>query len=100
MRTPLAEELGLEFPIFAFTHCRDVVVEVCKAGGMGVFGVAAHSAKNLEAELRWIEERIGDKPYGVDLLLPTKFAGSDRQGGFDDGGNADVSAGPARLCAE
>jgi NAD(P)H-dependent flavin oxidoreductase YrpB (nitropropane dioxygenase family) len=82
MRTPLAEELGLEFPIFAFTHCRDVVVEVVKAGGMGVFGVAAHSADGLEAELRWIEERIGDKPYGVDLLLPTKFAGSDR-GGFD-----------------
>jgi NAD(P)H-dependent flavin oxidoreductase YrpB (nitropropane dioxygenase family) len=82
MRTPLAEELGLEFPIFAFTHCRDVVVEVCKAGGMGVFGVAAHSADGLEAELRWIEERIGDKPYGVDLLLPTRFAGSDR-GGFD-----------------
>ncbi len=82
MHTPLAEELGLEFPIFAFTHCRDVVVEVCKAGGMGVFGVAAHSAEGLEAELRWIEERIGDKPYGVDLLLPAKFAGSDR-GGFD-----------------
>jgi len=82
MRTPLAVELGLEFPIFAFTHCRDVVVEVCRAGGMGVFGVAAHSAEGLEAELRWIEERIGDKPYGVDLLLPTKFAGSDR-GGFD-----------------
>jgi len=82
MRTPLAEELGLEFPIFALTHCRDVVVEVCRAGGMGVFGVAAHSAGGLEAELRWIEERIGDRPYGVDLLLPTKFAGSDR-GGFD-----------------
>ena len=28
MHTPLCDELGIEFPIFAFTHCRDVVVEV------------------------------------------------------------------------
>ena len=81
MRTPLAEELGIEFPVFAFTHCRDVVAAVSNAGGMGVFGVAAHSPEGLEAELKWIEDHVGDKPYGVDLLLPTKFAGSDR-GGF------------------
>ncbi len=82
MQTPLAEELGLEFPIFAFTHCRDVAAAVSKAGGLGVLGVAGHSAKGLSAELEWIENEIGDKPYGVDLLLPAKFAGSDR-GGFD-----------------
>jgi NAD(P)H-dependent flavin oxidoreductase YrpB (nitropropane dioxygenase family) len=82
MRTKLAEELGLEFPIFAFTHCRDVAAAVSKAGGVGVLGVAAHSLANLSMELDWIENEIGDKPYGVDLLLPAKFVGSDR-GGFD-----------------
>jgi NAD(P)H-dependent flavin oxidoreductase YrpB (nitropropane dioxygenase family) len=82
MRTKLAEELGLEFPIFAFTHCRDVAAAVSKAGGLGVLGVAAHSLANLSMELDWIENEIGDKPYGVDLLLPAKFVGSDR-GGFD-----------------
>ncbi len=82
MRTPLAEELGLEFPIFAFTHCRDVAAAVSKAGGLGVLGVAGHSPKGLRQELEWIENEIGDKPYGVDLLLPANFAGSDR-GGFD-----------------
>ena len=51
MRTKLAEELGLEFPVFAFTHCRDVAAAVSKAGGMGVFGVAAHSAA---VRMRWI----------------------------------------------
>ena len=81
MQTKLAEELGLEFPIFAFTHCRDVAAAVSKAGGLGVLGVAGHSMKNLKMELDWIEKEVGDKPYGVDLLLPTKFAGSDR-GGF------------------
>ena len=82
MHTRLAEELGLEFPIFAFTHCRDVAAAVSKAGGLGVLGVAGHSLGNLKMELEWIENEVGDKPYGVDLLLPTKFVGSDR-GGFD-----------------
>ncbi len=82
MNTKLAEELGLEFPIFAFTHCRDVAAAVSKAGGLGVLGVAGHSLDNLKIELAWIEKEVGGKPYGVDLLLPTKFVGSDR-GGFD-----------------
>jgi NAD(P)H-dependent flavin oxidoreductase YrpB (nitropropane dioxygenase family) len=82
MHTKLAEEMGLEFPIFAFTHCRDVAAAVSKAGGLGVLGVAGHSIDNLKMELDWIENEIGDKPYGVDLLLPARFVGSDR-GGFD-----------------
>lgn len=82
MNTRLARELGLEFPIFAFTHCRDVAAAVSKAGGLGVLGVAAHSVKNLRAELEWIEKEIGDKPYGVDLLLPAKFVGSESKGGL------------------
>jgi NAD(P)H-dependent flavin oxidoreductase YrpB (nitropropane dioxygenase family) len=82
MQSQLAKDLGIEFPIFAFTHCRDVAAEVSKAGGLGVLGVAGHSLKNLKAELEWIENEVGDKPYGVDLLLPAKFVGSDR-GGLD-----------------
>ncbi len=73
MRTQLAKDLGLEFPIFAFTHCRDVAAAVSKAGGLGVLGVAGHSLEHLRMELEWIENEVGDKPYGVDLLLPTKF---------------------------
>jgi NAD(P)H-dependent flavin oxidoreductase YrpB (nitropropane dioxygenase family) len=82
MRTKLAEELGLEFPIFAFTHCRDVAAAVSKAGGLGVLGVAGHSLKSLQMELEWIEREVGGRPFGVDLLLPAKFVGSDR-GGLD-----------------
>ncbi len=80
MRSQLAQEMGLEFPIFAFTHCRDVAAAVSKAGGLGVLGVAGHSPKGLGAELEWIEKEVGDKPYGVDLLLPSKFVGSDKGG--------------------
>ena len=68
--------LKIEFPLFAFSHCRDVVVEVSKAGGMGVFGaVDVRSAQAFEAELKWIDEHIGGKPYGVDFIVPNNFEG-------------------------
>ena len=71
---------GIDVPIFAFSHCRDVVAEVSKVGGMGVLGVTGHSPEMLEIELKWIEEEVGDAPYGVDVLLPAKFIGSDEGG--------------------
>jgi NAD(P)H-dependent flavin oxidoreductase YrpB (nitropropane dioxygenase family) len=82
MRTAVCEMLDIEFPILAFSHCRDVVAEVTKAGGFGVLGAVAHSPEQLEIDLRWIEEQVGGKPYGVDLLLPQKFVGAD-EGGLD-----------------
>ena len=77
MRTPLCDELGIEFPIFAFTHCRDVVAAVSKAGGFGVLGAVGFTPEQLEVELQWIDEHIGDKPYGVDIVIPGKYEGMD-----------------------
>jgi NAD(P)H-dependent flavin oxidoreductase YrpB (nitropropane dioxygenase family) len=82
MRTRVADMLGVEFPICAFSHCRDVVAAVSNAGGFGVLGAVAHSPERLETELSWIEEQTGGKPYGVDLLLPPKYVGAER-GGID-----------------
>jgi NAD(P)H-dependent flavin oxidoreductase YrpB (nitropropane dioxygenase family) len=82
MRTRVAELLGVEFPICAFSHCRDVVAGVTNAGGFGVLGAVAHSPQRLQNELTWIEEQTGGKPFGVDLLLPPNYVGSD-QGGID-----------------
>ncbi|MBI1813746.1 MAG: nitronate monooxygenase [Deltaproteobacteria bacterium] len=75
MRTELCDQLGIEFPIFAFSHCRDVVVAVSKAGGFGVLGAVGFSPDQLEIELKWIDEHIGDKPYGVDIVIPGKYEG-------------------------
>jgi NAD(P)H-dependent flavin oxidoreductase YrpB (nitropropane dioxygenase family) len=76
MKSPLCSRFGIEFPLFAFSHCRDVVVEVSKAGGMGVFGaVDVRSPEAFEAELKWIDEHVDGKPYGVDFIVPAKFAG-------------------------
>jgi NAD(P)H-dependent flavin oxidoreductase YrpB (nitropropane dioxygenase family) len=85
MRTRITEMMGIDFPIFAFTHCRDVVAAVSGAGGMGVLGAVAHTPEQLDVDLKWIRERTGGKPFGVDLLMPRKYAGAD-QGGLDAAG--------------
>lgn len=73
MRTPICDKLGCELPIFAFSHCRDVVVEVTKAGGFGVLGASTFSPEQLEAELRWIDQHVDGRPYGVDVIIPTRY---------------------------
>lgn len=73
MRTPICERLGCEAPIFAFSHCRDVVVEATRAGGFGVLGAVSFSAEQLERELKWIDEHVDGKPYGVDVLIPSNY---------------------------
>jgi len=75
VHTPLCDELGIEFPIFAFTHCRDVVVAVSKAGGFGVLGAVGFTPEQLEIECTWIDEHIGDHSYGVDIVIPNKYEG-------------------------
>ncbi len=75
MRTELCERLGIEFPIFAFTHCRDVVAAVSNAGGFGVLGAVGFSPAQLELELKWIDEHVGQRPYGVDLVIPSRYEG-------------------------
>ncbi len=67
---------GSEFPIVAFSHCRDVVAAVSKAGGLGVLGATTHTPEQLEVELRWIDEAVEGKPYGVDVLVPQKLSGT------------------------
>ena len=75
MRTELCDELGIEFPIFAFTHCRDVVAAVSNAGGFGVLGAVGFSPEQLQTELEWIDDHVGDNPYGVDIVIPGAYDG-------------------------
>lgn len=71
MRTAATELFDIEVPIFAFSHCRDVVAEVSKAGGFGVLGAAYFTREQLKQELRWIDQHVGGRPYGVDILMPS-----------------------------
>jgi NAD(P)H-dependent flavin oxidoreductase YrpB (nitropropane dioxygenase family) len=74
MNSELCRRLGIEFPLFAFSHCRDVVAEVSRAGGFGVFGATSVSPEQLELELRWIDQHAEGKPYGVDVLVPENMS--------------------------
>jgi NAD(P)H-dependent flavin oxidoreductase YrpB (nitropropane dioxygenase family) len=76
MRSPICTMLGIEFPLLAFSHCRDVVAAVSRAGGFGVFGATAHSPESLEQELAWIDAHVEGKPYGIDVLIPENMSTS------------------------
>ena len=73
MNSELCKMLGIEFPLFAFSHSRDVVAEVTNAGGFGVLGAVGLTPESLEIEMNWIDERVQGKPYGIDLLIPTRW---------------------------
>jgi hypothetical protein len=70
LHTKLCDMLGIEFPIIAFTHCKDVVIAVVGAGGFAVLGEAMHTPDEIAADIKWIRDRIGTKPFGIDLVLP------------------------------
>ena len=75
MKTALCDQFGIDFPLFAFSHCRDVVAAVTNAGGFGVLGGVAFRPDQLERELCWIDEQVKGKPYGVDIIVPAKYEG-------------------------
>jgi NAD(P)H-dependent flavin oxidoreductase YrpB (nitropropane dioxygenase family) len=75
MRTDICDRLGIEFPIFAFSHCRDVVAAVSRAGGFGMLGAVGVTPEQLAIDLDWIDQQVGDKPYGVDIVIPQNDAG-------------------------
>lgn len=76
-RAAIFERLGIDFPIFAFSHCRDVVAAVTNAGGVGVLGAVRSDLNRLAEDLQWLDRQVKGKPYGVDLLIPSRtLAGS------------------------
>ncbi len=70
MNNEICKMIGCEFPLFAFSHCRDVVAAVSRAGGVGVLGGSSFTPEFLEEELAWIDAHVDGKPYGVDILIP------------------------------
>ena len=75
MRSPVCDLLGIDFPLLAFSHCRDVVAAVTNAGGFGVLGASSHRPEQLDVELRWIDEHTDGRPYGTDIVVPAKVVG-------------------------
>jgi len=80
MNNELCRLTGADFPLFAFSHCRDVVAAVSRAGGFGVLGGSSFTPESLEVELAWIDAHVDGKPYGVDFVVPEKQAASSEIG--------------------
>ena len=70
LRTPVAERLGIEHPIFGFAHDIATVAAITNAGGIGVYGATRRFPAEIADELAQIRALVGDKPFGVDLVLP------------------------------
>ncbi len=75
MTLDICQQFGIDFPLFAFSHCRDVVAAVTNAGGFGVLGATAYTPEQLDRELSWIDDHVHGKPYGADIIVPAKFEG-------------------------
>lgn len=91
MTQSISELTGVEFPLFAFSHCRDVVAAVSRAGGFGVLGGSSFTPETLEHELAWIDDNVGGRPYGIDILFPENQA---------IGGNGSVAGLMAQISDE
>ncbi len=69
-RTKASAMLGLERPVYGFSHSIPVTAAICRAGGLGVFGATMHEPAEIREIAREIRSLVGDRPFGLDLLLP------------------------------
>lgn len=74
LHTKLCDMLGIEYPIVLagmFYACGpSLVAAVSNAGGLGVLGATVLTPEELRDWIRRTKS-LTDKPFGVDLLLPT-----------------------------
>ena len=70
-RTPLCDRLGIEIPIFSFSHSLEVTAAVSRAGGYGVFGATHDEPDAILENARKLKDMCEGRPFGLDILLPT-----------------------------
>jgi len=68
----LTETFDIELPLFAFSHCRDVVAAGSRNGGFGVLRAVELTPEELRVELDWITAHTNGRPFGLDLIVPNK----------------------------
>ena len=71
LRTRLSRRLGIANPVFGFAHDAAAVAAITNAGGFGVLGATRHTPEEIERDLAWIRSQVGQRPFGVNLVLPS-----------------------------
>lgn len=79
LQSELGRKLGIAYPIFSFSHSVEVTVAVTNAGGFGVYGATRDTPEEIRERLKIIRARTGDKPFGVDLVLPRNMPDTDNR---------------------
>lgn len=91
LRTELCDMLGIEYPVVLAgmgpvaggltgpVATAPLVAAVSNAGGLGVIGGAGFSPERLREEINKVRS-MTDKPFGVDLLLPSNYMGGAASG--------------------
>ncbi|OLZ73538.1 monooxygenase [Streptomyces sp. IMTB 2501] len=73
MQTELSRTLGVEHAVFGFTPFPAVAAAISRAGGFGVLGAVRYTAPDdLKRDLDWIDAHVGDRAYGLDVVMPAK----------------------------
>jgi NAD(P)H-dependent flavin oxidoreductase YrpB (nitropropane dioxygenase family) len=70
LRTAICERLGIALPIFGFAHSVEVVAAISRAGGVGIYGATRDTPEEIAERLARLRVLAGDRPFGVDLVLP------------------------------
>jgi len=70
LRTELCDRFGIDYPIFGFAHDVATAAAITNAGGLGVYGATRRFPHEITDELAELRDLVGDKPFGVDLVLP------------------------------
>ncbi|MCP4757549.1 MAG: nitronate monooxygenase, partial [Proteobacteria bacterium] len=72
--TSICQRLGIQHPIFGFSFSVEVTAAITNAGGFGVYGATRDTPDEIKERLARIRSLVGDRPFGVDLLLPMGMA--------------------------
>ena len=70
LRTAICDSFGIELPIFGFSHSVETVAAVTNAGGFGIYGATRRFDTEIREELAAIRRLVGNRPFGVDLVIP------------------------------
>ncbi len=74
LNTSICRRLGIQKPIFGFSFSVEVTAAITNAGGFGIYGATRDQPDTIVEHLAQIRSLVGDRPFGVDLLLPMGMA--------------------------